>query len=98
MTTEEVAASSEALLPLEVSPATMGELDLGEFAVPYIDLEEAPYIHTHISVGSTQYAYERSFPIKGHSAVMPAAVSELLAAGKRILVAERSDRYVMYVA
>lgn len=82
--------------PLQVDPTEVGTLELGGAEVPYVDLEGAPYIHSRLAVGGTEYGYERTFPIKGHSAVMPAAVAELQAKGKRILVAERGERYYLF--
>ena len=53
---------------------------------------------TRLRVGETEYTYDRSYPIKGHSAVMPGAIAELQAQGRQVLVAERSDRYYVYLA
>jgi len=91
MVTEEAA-------PLEIDPAEVGDLELDRFEVPYVDLEGAPLMHSRLIVGDTEYVYLRSFPIKGHSAVMPAAVAALVAEGRRVLVAERTDRYYVFVA
>ena len=82
----------------DVDRALIGTLELDGSDVPYVDLEDEPRIASRLRVGDIEYAYERTFPVKGHSAVMPAAVSELVAAGKRILVAERGERYYLYVA
>jgi hypothetical protein len=84
--------------PLAIDPEHIGALELDGREVPYVDIEDAPYIHTNLDVGGATYAYERTFPIKGHSAVMPQAVAELQSKGKRVLVAERSERYYVYVA
>ena len=83
---------------LEVDPSLMGTLELTGFEVPYVDLEDEPFVHTRLRVGGTEYAYDRSFPITGHSAVMPGAIAELQAQGRRVLVAERNERYLVYVA
>ena len=83
---------------LEIDPSQVGELDLGEFEVPYVDLNDSPYAHTHIRIGDVEYLYDRSYPVKGHSAEMPADVSAVLAKGKRVLVAARSERYYLYLA
>jgi hypothetical protein len=93
MVTEE-----EAALPVEVDPALIGVLDLEPYELPYVDLNDAPLMHTQLRVGETEYAYQRSFPIKGHSAVMPGAVEELLAQGKQLLIAEHNERYFVYAA
>jgi hypothetical protein len=91
MTTQEA-------LGLEIDPSRIGTLELAGAQVPYVDLEDEPAVHTRLRVADALYVYERSFPIKGGSAVMPAAIAELQAKGKRVLVAERSHRYVVYVA
>lgn len=83
---------------LEIDPSLIGALDLGAFEVPYVDLETAPAIHTHLRVGDTEYVYDRSYPIQGHSAVMPGEVMELLQQGRKVLVVERSERYYLYLA
>ena len=80
----------------DVDPSLIGELDLGEFAVPLVDLSDEPLVHTHLRVGDTEYVYQRSYPIKGHSAVMPEYVAELLQAGRKALVVERDERYYVY--
>jgi hypothetical protein len=84
--------------PQEIDRALIGTLDLAGDEVPYVDLEHWPFIGAKLAVDGTEYTYVRSFIIQGHSAVMPAAVAELKAQGKSILVAERKDRYYVYVA
>ena len=83
---------------IEVDPRQLGTLELANFEVPYVDLEEEPAIRNKLRLNGTEYTYLRSFPIQGHSAVMPAAVEELQAQSKRILVAERKERYYVFAA
>ena len=83
---------------VEIHPSLIGTLELAGFEVPYVDLENELFVHTRLRVGDTEYTYERSYPIKGHSAVMPGAIAELQAQGRRVLVAERNERYLVYVA
>lgn len=90
--------TQEAADPLEVDRALLGTLGLAGFDVPYVDLNEWPFIGTRLVVDDTAYTYNRSFIIAGHSAVMPGAVQELRAQGHSILVAERKGRYYVYVA
>ncbi|MEX0785913.1 MAG: hypothetical protein WD939_04695, partial [Dehalococcoidia bacterium] len=66
---------------LEIDPSLVGELELETGPVPYVNLEAQPVMHNQLRVGATEYTYERSFPIKGHSAVLPAVVAELEAQG-----------------
>jgi hypothetical protein len=83
---------------IEVDPQELGRLELAGYDLPYVDLEEAPAVRNKLTLYETEYEYTRSFPIKGHSAIMPAYVGELIDQGKRILVAERNERYYVYVA
>jgi hypothetical protein len=91
MTTEEPG-------PLHLDSSAVGTIDLGPIEVPYVDLHNAPYVHKRLEINGAEYAWERSFPVKGGSAVMPDAVSALLAAGRKVLVGERSERYYIYLA
>lgn len=84
--------------PLEIDRALIGTLELAGAEVPYVDLEAWPFIGSRLAVDGTEYVYNRSFIIQGHSAVMPVAVAELQAQGRNILVVERKDRYYVYVA
>lgn len=83
---------------MEIDASLVGTLELAGLEVPYVDIEAFPDVRSRLLVAGIEYAYERTFPIKGHSAVMPAAIEELLADGKRILVAERDERYYVYLA
>ncbi len=84
--------------PLQIGPSLIGTLELEGFEVPYVNLADQPFVHTRLRVGETEYTYDRSYPIKGHSAVMPSAVAELLAEGRQVLAVERSERYYLYLA
>ena len=53
---------------------------------------------TAIKVGGQEYVYDRSYPIKGYSAVLPGYLKEQMAAGKRPLLVERPDRFYVYLA
>ena len=83
---------------LNIDRSRIGTLELEGMNVPYVDLEEEAFVPSNLRVGDSEYAYSRTFPIRGHSAVMPGAVSEVLAAGRTVLVAERSERYYVYLA
>ena len=90
--------AAEAPTGLEIDSSLVGTLELPELKVPYVDLNDQPVVHTRLRVGETEYTYDRSFPIKGHSAVMPDAIAELQAQGRQVLVAERNERYYVYLA
>lgn len=92
------AMTAEAAPTLAIDPAEIGSLELEGVVLPYVDLEGALLVHSRLQLGSIEYTYVRSFPIKGHSAVMPGAVGELLAQGKQLLVVERAERYYLFAA
>ncbi len=83
---------------LDIEPALVGTLHLEGLQVPHVNLKDDPFVHTRLRIGETEYTYDRSFPIVGHSAVMPAALAGLLEEDRLVLVAERNDRYYVYVA
>ena len=62
-----------------------------------LTLEEQPP-DSEIRVGGQRYRYDRSYPIKGHSAIMPRFLREQMAAGKKPLIVERPSRYYVYFA
>ena len=66
-------------------------------AVPLLRLTVTDVPHVEIKVGKQNYRYERSFPIKGHSAVMPKHLLSHMDAGKHPLVVERPDRFYVYL-
>ena len=90
--------ATEAPTALDIDSSLVGTLELAGFEVPYVDLEDQSFVHTRLLVGGTEYTYDRTYPIKGHSAVMPGDVAELQAQGRRVLVAERNERYYVYLA
>ena len=90
--------AAQVAAPLQIDPTLIGELELDALKIPYVNLEDEPYVHTRLLVGETEYTYDCSFPVKGHSAVMPAALAEVQADGRRPLVAERGKRYYVYLA
>ena len=54
--------------------------------------------HSEIAVGQQSYKYDRSYPIKGHSAVLPRYLREQMGAGKQPLLVERPSRILVYFA
>ena len=51
-----------------------------------------------VKVGAQVYKYDRSYPIKGHSAALPRYLQEQVDAGKKPLIVERPDRFYVYLA
>ena len=84
--------------PLRIDPALIGELELDALQVPYVHLGDEPFVHSRLLVGETAYTYDRSYPVTGHSAVMPGAIAQVQAEGRRVLVAERNERFYVYLA
>jgi len=83
---------------LQLDPARLGTLELDKMWVPYADLYDLDFLPTRIELGKDEYAFNCSFLVKGHGALMPPKVRELLAAGKQTLVVERDDRYYVFVS
>ncbi len=83
---------------LEIDRSLIGTLDVGTQNVSYVHLATTPTISARLSVSGTEYTYQQSVPILGHSAVMPDIVSEAIADGRSVLIAERDGRYFVYLA
>lgn len=83
--------------PVYIDPASLGRFELEDLDLPYVDLIDAPAVRSKLVLYDTEYDYVRSFPIQGHSAIMPEFVREFLAENKRLLIAERNERYFVYV-
>jgi hypothetical protein len=73
-------------------------LPLDGIEIPRIRLTlgEPPPYH-QIKVGDQTYEYEKSYPIKGHSAVLPRFVREQMGSGRQTLVIERPTRFLVYL-
>jgi hypothetical protein len=68
-------------------------------SVPRIRLtigETAPSVE--LRVGEQLYRWDRSYPIKGHSAVLPPYLQRQMLEGKSPLLIERPDRFYIYLA
>jgi hypothetical protein len=83
---------------LDIDRSLVGTLELEGMDAQYVNLEGYAAIPTHLNIGGIEYAYERTFPVRGHSAVLPQAITEYQNAGKRVVVAERLERYMVYLA
>ena len=84
--------------PLEVTRSNVGTLHLEGFDAPYVNLDGETQIRSRLRVGATEYVWHRSMPVQGHSAALPEAVAELQSEGHKLLIAERDDRYLLYLA
>lgn len=83
---------------ITIETSGLSALNLETERVPYVHLGKEPAISARLLIGAEAYTYLRSHPIVGSSAVLPAEIAELYAEGRRVLVAERDGRYLIYVA
>ncbi len=84
--------------PLEVTRADIGSLHLEGLDVPYVNLDGEARLRSRLRVGETEYVWDRSMPVRGHSAALPEIVAELRSESRILLIAERNDRYLIYLA
>lgn len=82
---------------MEINPADLGTLELDRQWVPYIDLADAGFMPTRLTIANEEYAFDGSYLVLGHGAVLPGRVRELRSAGKKPVVVERKDRYYVFV-
>ena len=83
---------------MEIDYSDLGTLDLDGMWVPFIDLVDAGFLPTRLTVSGAQYDWESSILVKGHGAVLPGKVRALRASGKKPLIVERDDRYFVFVS
>jgi hypothetical protein len=82
---------------LELDEDLIEAFPLDGLQAPLIKLSLEPEPpDSQILVGDRAYQYDRSYPIKGYSAVMPGYLREQMSAGKRPLIIERATRYYVY--
>jgi hypothetical protein len=86
-----------AMTALQLDAKDLGTLELNGSWLPYMDLTGEGFLPTHVTMSDREYAFSKSFIIRGHSAVMPQAIQELRAAGKQPLIIQRDDRYYVFV-
>jgi hypothetical protein len=82
---------------VELDPRQLGTLELDGMWVPYIDLHDETFMPTHIAVGNDEYAFNSSQIIRGHGATLPGKIRELRDSGKKSIIAERGNRYYVFV-
>ncbi len=83
---------------MELDPKDLGTLELDGQWVPYVDLFDEKFIPTRISVGKDEYAFNSSQIIFGHGATLPGKIRDLRASGKKPIIAERANRYYVFVS
>jgi hypothetical protein len=82
---------------LELDESLLDMLPLDGLEVPRIHLYGPPPF-TQATLGEKQYSYERSFPVRGHGAKLPAFLREQIASGKTPLILEREERFYVYLS
>jgi hypothetical protein len=83
---------------LEINAADLGTLTLEGLWAPYIDMVDADFLPTRLKLGADEYGFESSIIVSGHSAVLPGRLRALRESGKKALIAEREDRYYVFVS
>jgi hypothetical protein len=66
--------------------------------VPVLRLNDIDLPAVELRVGGTEYLYDRSVPIKGHGAILPRYLADVITNGKKPLLVERIERYYVYLA
>ncbi len=83
---------------LELEDTALEPFTMDGLVVPLIRMTTGGLPEVEVMVGEDEFVYDRSYPIKGHSAVMPQYLREQMAAGKTPLIIERPDRFYVYFA
>jgi len=83
---------------LELDYTLLEPSPLDGLVVSVIRMTSGGLPDANLLVGDQAYHYDRSYPIKGHSAVLPRYLSEQVATGKKPLLIERPDRFYVYFA
>ena len=82
---------------LELEDALIDVLPLDGMMVPRIRMTTWGLPEVEIKVGDDVYEYQKSYPIKGHSATLPKFAREAMAAGRKPLIIERPTRFLVYL-
>jgi hypothetical protein len=82
---------------LQIRGADLGRLEVDTMRLLYADLNDLDSVPTRIQVGEREFVYQRSFPVRGHGAIMPPYVRSLIDEGRVPLIVERNERYYVYV-
>jgi hypothetical protein len=83
---------------LELEDTLLEPFPMDGLVVPVIRMTTDALPEVNLLVGDQAYRYDRSYPIKGYSAVLPRYLSEQVATGKKPLLIERPDRLYVYFA
>jgi hypothetical protein len=83
----------------ELDESLLEPLPIDGITVPLFRMtqeERPPYFE--VKLGGQAYRYERSYPIRGFSALLPDFIRTQMDAGKRPLLIERPQRYLVYLS
>jgi hypothetical protein len=83
---------------LELEDVDLEPLALDGMEVPRIYYHEGPPPFSMLRFDGQEYEYARSFPIKGHGATLPNFLRDRMGEGKKPLLIERTDRFLVYLA
>jgi hypothetical protein len=83
---------------VELDEMALESVALDGMEVPLVDLNFLNVPPRQLGLNGTTYTYVRSYPLKGYAAVAPTEISELLTAGRHVLMAERGGRFYLYQA
>ncbi|MEX2227809.1 MAG: hypothetical protein WEB52_15340 [Dehalococcoidia bacterium] len=83
---------------MQIDPIQLGTLEIEhDVWIPYIDLYDAEFLPTRIKVANDEYAFQRSAPVLGYGAFLPADIRAARSAGKKPIIVEREDRYYLFL-
>ncbi len=97
MTTTDIRPAPGGTNVLQIREADLGHLEVDDMRLLYVDLYDLDFVPTRIMVGEREFTYQRSFPVRGHGAIMPPYVRSLIDEGRVPLIVERNERYYVYV-
>jgi hypothetical protein len=97
MTTTDTQLAPRRTTVLQIREADLGRLEVDNMRLLYADLYDLDFVPTRIQVGDREFVYQRSFPVRGHGAIMPPYIRSLIDEGRVPLVVERNERYYVYV-
>ncbi len=83
---------------LELDVQSVPGFPVEDLNVPLVDLAGFESPHAQLRLSDTVYSYRQTFPVMGHSAVMPQHLRSLIEEGHSVLLARRGERYYVYVA
>lgn len=83
---------------LELNAQSVRGFPVEGLDVPLVDLADFESPYAQVKLSDTVYSYRQTFPVMGHSAVMPQHLRSLIEEGHNVLLARRGERYYVYVA